>query len=188
MLNNSDVNPSRLLERSLIVPVRINLTQSRCQTIVLSRQHCVHTRQHQLLVHPDLTSLEAVHALIRSGATLVRNVQLQWQQILQTVLGEHRIHSKQTSIAGTQLTRESFLDAVDRVSIDDSGKSVELIARSQFAAGSGRRKGANKVEALDVEQPVEVVIVRNADLVAVRVLQVERSFAALFGVVSVDWV
>lgn len=91
------------------------------------------------------------HALVRSSATFVGEVEFERQQILQAVFGEHRVHSQQTAEAGSQLSRKLFFDAVNRVSVDDRGECVELGTRTQFAASSRGWESTYEIDTLDVE-------------------------------------
>lgn len=79
-------------------------------------------------------------------------------------------------------------DTIDSVAINNRSQSVELCTRAEFTARTWRWKGAHKVDALDVEQTVEVVVVGNANLVTVRMFKVQRTLAALFGIVTAAWI
>lgn len=172
VLDDGDVDATRLLEQSFVVPVRVDLRELGGQSVVLARHQRVHAREYKLLVHANLSRLEAEHAFVGSGAALVGVVELQREKILQTILREHRVHSQKSAEAGSQLSRELLVDTVNRIAVDDRGQRVELSARSQFAAGARRWEGANEVDALDIEQAIEVVVVGNSNLITVRMLQV----------------
>lgn len=57
-------------------------------------------------------------------------------------------------------------------------------ARAESTASARRWKSSNEVDALDVEKFVEVIVIGNANLITVWVLQVLWTFAALLGVIS----
>ena len=46
---------------------------------------------------------------------------------MKAVLSENRIHSKKTSVSGTEGASKVFFNPINRVSIDDSSQNVELI-------------------------------------------------------------
>jgi hypothetical protein len=73
-----------------------------------------------------LTSFEAVHRLVGAKTTLIRDVELEGQQILKTILVEDGVHSEETAISGTKGTREVLADAINSVSVQNTGQSVEL--------------------------------------------------------------
>lgn len=172
VLYDGDVDATRLLEQGFVVPVRVDLRELGGHPVVLACHQRVHAREYKLLVHANLSRFEAEHAFVGSGAALVGVVELQREKILQTILREHRVHSQKSAEAGSQLSCELLVDTVNRIAINDRGQRVELSARSQFAAGARRREGANEVDALDIEQAIEVVVVGNSNLITVRMLQV----------------
>lgn len=131
------------------------------------------------------TSLEAVHGLVGTETTLIGDVELQGQQILEAVLAEDRVHAEEAAVASAQGTGEMLANAVDGVSVDDTGEGVVLRPGTQSAAGSDGDEASHKVLALDVEVAVEVVVAGDLDLQTVGVLQVGRAVAALFRLVTV---
>lgn len=70
----------------------------------------------------------------------------------------------------------------------DRIKTIIIISSrnlTQTAAGTGRRETSHKVYTLDSEQSVEVVVLRNPDLIAVGVFQVRGPLTALLRVITV---
>lgn len=85
-----------------------------------------------------------------------------------------------------RLPSESFRDAVNRVTVQHAGEQIERHPGTEPAAGPNGGERAHKVHAAHIEQPVEIVVLRYEDLVAVRILQVRRPETALFRVVAVQ--
>lgn len=103
---------------------------------------------------------------------------------------EHKLvsHQEHVKVAATAAVSYRLTDTVDSVTINNRSQSVELSTRAESAASTWRWECTHKVNALDVEQTVEVVIVGNANLVTVRMFKVLWTLAALFGIVTVAWI
>ncbi|KAK3915336.1 Lipoprotein signal peptidase [Frankliniella fusca] len=99
VLDLRDDDAPGLLVEGLVVPVRVDGGQAARHGVVLARHERVHARQHQLLVDSDLAGLEAVHGAVGAGAALVRDVELERQQVLEAVLAEHGVHAQQAVVA-----------------------------------------------------------------------------------------
>ena len=78
----------------------------------------------------ELTSVEAVHGLVGPGASFVGDVELEWKEIVKSVLGKDRVHTQETAVAGPQGTGKVFFDTVNGVSVDDGREGVELVTRA----------------------------------------------------------
>lgn len=166
----------------------IHLLKSSGDSVVLTRHQGVHTGQDQLFIDTNLSSLEAVNVIIWARASLIGNVQLQWQQILQSVFTEHRVHPQESIVTGSQFPGEFLIDSVDGVSIDDTGQSVERLPGAQSTSSTWRWECTDEIDALDVEEAVEVIVIRHSNLVAVGMLKMGWTLAALLWIVSVDGV
>lgn len=84
------------------------------------------------------------------------------------------------------LPSKSFRDAVNRITIQYARKKIERHSGTEAATRSDGGKSANEVHALHIEQPVEIVVLRYEDLVAIGILQVWRPATAFFRIVSVQ--
>jgi hypothetical protein len=167
MLNNGDVDTSGFLEEGLVVPVWVDALEFSGNSVMFTSKQGVHTGQDQLFVDTDFTSFETEHALVWTQTTLIGEVQFKWEQILESIFGKYRVHAKETIVAGSQFAVEFLVDTVDGVSVDDTGQRVELGTRAQTAAGSGRWETTDEIDTFDVEEFVEVIVIRNWDFVTV---------------------
>jgi hypothetical protein len=50
-----------------------------------------------------LTSLKTIHGPVGTCTALIRDIQFKWQQILQSKLGEYRVHSHEATISCPQV-------------------------------------------------------------------------------------
>jgi hypothetical protein len=50
-----------------------------------------------------LTPLKTVHRSVGSCTALIRNVQFKWQEVLQSIFREYRIHSQEAAISCPQM-------------------------------------------------------------------------------------
>lgn len=74
---------------------------------------------------------------------------------------------------------------VNGISIEYTGEQVVGHTATQSAAGSDSRESSYKVHASYFEEPVEIVVLRDLDLVAVGILVLGCTVTALLRVVTV---
>lgn len=77
---------------------------------------------------------------------------------------------------------------INSVGIQNPREGVVGYFGPQSATRPRCRKGPDKIDAADAVHVVEIIILRNVDLVAIRMLQMGRFAAALFRIVTVEWV
>jgi len=78
--------------------VRIDFSQFVCHSIVFPGHERVHASEDELLIDTDFSSIETVHAPIRTGTTLVGDVQFEREEVMESVLGKDGVHPEESAV------------------------------------------------------------------------------------------
>lgn len=121
------------LVNAVVIPMRIDFTQLRCESVVFPQENGMQSDQHDLLIDSCIACFETIEVSAGSFAIFVWLLFPRWQEILQTQIAKRRIGVEVTAAEGAQLVGRLFIRAVNETGVQVAGHCVVRGARSQFA-------------------------------------------------------
>lgn len=76
------------------------------------------------------TGHEAIGVWSGSDASVVRVIQLEWQQILESVFAEDGRALEQTAVKGPQLVSRLLVGAVNPIGVQNAGNQIQMCSRT----------------------------------------------------------